>query len=102
MALNIHDSGPIGIQPQEKLIADKSAFMPTRQAAKNEMREVVRGALESLNERQKMALLLHKFEGMSYSDIGVSMDMSAAAVKSLLSRARDSLREKLARYVNGV
>ncbi|MEX2287880.1 MAG: sigma-70 family RNA polymerase sigma factor [Planctomycetaceae bacterium] len=102
VALNIHDSGPIGIQPQEKLIADKSAFMPTRQAAKSEMREVVRGALESLNERQKMALLLHKFEGMSYSDIGVSMDMSAAAVKSLLSRARDSLREKLARYVNGV
>jgi RNA polymerase sigma-70 factor (ECF subfamily) len=97
--LDVKDSGPIGVGPQEKLIAAKSAFMPVRQATKTEMRNVVRDALEGLNERQRMALLLHKFEGMSYSDIGEAMEMTPAAVKSLLSRARESLRDKLARYV---
>ena len=97
--LNVRDSGPIGIHPQEKLIADKSAFLPTRQVATIEMRSVVRAALEALGERQRMALLLHKFEGMSYGDIGLSMDMNASAVKSLLSRARENLRDKLERYV---
>ena len=97
--LAIRDSGPLGPRPQEKLIAEKSALMPTRQLDKREIRAVVRTALETLNERQRMALLLHKFEGMSYHDIGQSMNMSPAAVKSLLSRARESLREKLQRYV---
>ena len=97
--LSVRDSGPLGPRPQEKLIAEKSALMPTRQIDKREMRALVRDAMETLSERQRMALLLHKFEGMSYHDIGLSMNMSPAAVKSLLSRARESLREKLARYV---
>jgi RNA polymerase sigma-70 factor (ECF subfamily) len=46
-----------------------------------------------------MAILLHRFEGMSYVDIGDTMNMTAAAVKSLLSRARESLRTKLESYV---
>ena len=60
---------------------------------------MVRAALASLNERQRMALLLHKFEEMSYADVGAALDMSPSAVKSLLSRARESLREKLEPYV---
>ena len=55
---------------------------------RREMREVVRAALETLNERQKMALLLNKFEHMSYIDIAAAMDLSVSAVKSLLTRAR--------------
>jgi RNA polymerase sigma-70 factor (ECF subfamily) len=46
-----------------------------------------------------MALLLNKFEEMSYADIGETMEMTEAAVKSLLSRARESLRVKLEPYV---
>ena len=60
---------------------------------------IVRNALDELNDRQRLALLLHKFEGMSYADIGESMELSPAAVKSLLSRARESLRGKLEPYV---
>lgn len=98
--LSIQDSGPLGPRPQEKLFAGKSGQMPTRQLARNEVQTVVQKALEELNERQRMALLLHKFEGMSYADIGEAMEMSPAAVKSLLSRARENLREKLENYVN--
>ena len=73
--------------------------MPTRQLDKREIRTVVREALDTLNERQRMALLLHRFEGMSYADIAVSMDMTPIAVKSLLSRARENLKERLEPYV---
>ncbi len=99
VAMNIKDSGPLGPRPEEKLIAEKSALMPSRQVAKIEVQQVVRDALDTLNERQRMALLLHKFEGMSYLDIGETMEMSTSAVKSLLSRARESLRQRLEGYV---
>ena len=46
-----------------------------------------------------MALLLNKFEHMSYDDIAVSMDLSVMAVKSLLTRARENLRGKLEPYL---
>ena len=99
VAMNIRDSGPLGPRPEEKLIAEKSALMPSRQMAKTEVQQVVQSALNELNERQRMALLLHKFEGMSYLDIGETMEMSTSAVKSLLSRARESLRLRLEGYV---
>lgn len=99
VALNLRDSGPLGFRPEEKLVAEKSALMPTRQVAKSEMQMKVREAMDSLNDRQKMALNLHKFEGMSYADIGEAMEMTPAAVKSLLSRARENLKIKLEKYV---
>jgi RNA polymerase sigma-70 factor (ECF subfamily) len=45
-------------------------------------------------------LLLSKFEGMSYSEIGETMELSSQAVKSLLSRARNNLRVALEPYMN--
>ncbi len=54
--------------------------------------------MEGLNERQRLAVLLCKFEGMSYADIAAAMKMSPKAVKSLLSRARTRLREILEPY----
>ena len=75
--------------------------MPARQLDKQEMREVVRQSLDTLNDRQRMALLLNKFEHMSYSDIAASMDLSVQAVKSLLTRARENLRFQLEPYLTG-
>ena len=84
---------------EEELVAEKSAMMPTRQLDKKEMAQVVQSALTSLSDRQRLAVLLYKFEEMSYADIGMTMDLSEAAVKSLLSRAREALRIKLENYV---
>lgn len=97
--LNVSDSGPLGARPQEQLLADKSGLMPTRQADRTEMCAVVQTALASLNEKQRLAVLLNKFEEMSYIDIAATLEMTPAAVKSLLSRARDNLREILEPYV---
>lgn len=75
-----------------------SGQMPARRLDKLEVREMVRVAMEALNERQRLAVLLCKFEGMSYADIATAMKMSPKAVKSLLSRARLRLREVLEPY----
>jgi RNA polymerase sigma-70 factor (ECF subfamily) len=99
IVLNVNDSGPLGPRPGERMMADKSGLMPTRQFDKTEMCSMVQAALATLNEKQRMAVLLHKFEEMSYTDIAAALDMTPAAVKSLLSRARDNLREKLEPYV---
>ena len=73
--------------------------MPTRQLDKAEMRDIVRMALESLPERQRLAVLLCKFEGLSYADIAAALELTPQAVKSLLSRARVNLREILQPYL---
>jgi RNA polymerase sigma-70 factor (ECF subfamily) len=83
----------------DKLALAASGAMPARQLDKAELRDVVRSALAGLNERQRMAVLLNKFEGMSYADIAVSMEMSPQAIKSLLSRARVNLKEVLEPYL---
>src|SRR5579872_5752537 len=61
--LKSQDTGAVPIGPQDKMIADRSSMIPTRLAAKHEMQAVVQSAVETLNERQRMAVLLHKFEG---------------------------------------
>lgn len=87
------------IQSPAELATDRSAHMPARVFDRNEIQNVVQEAVQSLSERHRMALLLHRFEGMSYADIGAAMELSVPAVKSLLARARESLREKLLPYL---
>lgn len=89
-----------GVAALEALAEASSGAIPTRQLDKAEMREIVQMALAALNERQRMALLLNKFEDMSYSDIAEAMELSPQAIKSLLSRARLNLREILAPYLD--
>ena len=86
-------------KPMDELALEASGLMPTRQLDRSEMSEVVRLAIESLNERQRMALMLSKFEEMSYADIAEAMELSVPAVKSLLTRARENLRVLLEPYV---
>ena len=93
----VDSSGPQAA-PQAQQVAEKSALMPSRVLAKAELMQKVQAAMELLNDRQRMALLLHKFEGMNYIDIGAAMEMTPQAVKSLLSRARDQLRMALEEY----
>ena len=78
---------------------DESGATPSRHLAREELREKVREALGALGERQHMALLLYRFEGMSYADIAETMELTPAAVKSLLARARENLRLKLEAFV---
>ncbi len=84
----------------EQMATAASGFMPARLADKAEMRDIVRQAVGALAERQRMAVLLNKFESMSYEEIGEAMSMTPQAIKSLLSRARANLRDVLAPYLD--
>ena len=86
-------------QPLTHMVKEASGLMPTRQLDKVERAQIVRAAMEALNDRQRMALLLSKFEGMSYEEIADSMELSVSAIKSLLSRARVNLKDILSPYI---
>ncbi|OWK47439.1 RNA polymerase sigma factor [Fimbriiglobus ruber] len=72
---------------------------PTHQLQQQELADVIRQALDQLNDRQRMAVVLNKFEDMNYADIADVMGLTTKAVKSLLSRARARLREALQPYI---
>ena len=58
--------------------------------------EEVRRAIASLPEKQRAAVLMHKYEEMEYSQIAKVLNCSDSAVKSLLFRAYEALRARLA------
>jgi RNA polymerase sigma-70 factor, ECF subfamily len=92
------DSGPLGPRPAEQLVPDPGSG-PLRKVERREMAEVIRRALDGLNERQRMAVLLNKFEDMNYAEIATVMGLTTKGVKSLLSRARMNLRSALSGYL---
>jgi RNA polymerase sigma-70 factor (ECF subfamily) len=96
--LEVHDSGPLGPRPAEQLVQDKGK-QPMQHLQQAELAAVVQKALEGLNERQRMAVVLNKFEDMSYEEIAQVMNLSTKAIKSLLSRARSNLRVALQDYI---
>jgi len=68
---------------------------PDELVLRRERAERVRQGVDELPPRQRMALVLKHFEGMSYQDIAEVMDCSPSAVDALLSRARAALRKAL-------
>ncbi len=67
----------------------------------NERAAKVREAIAELPENQRMALILSRYEDKSYEEVAEILGTTVAAVKSLTSRARETLREKLAKYMDG-
>jgi RNA polymerase sigma-70 factor (ECF subfamily) len=66
---------------------------------RDERMAAIREHVMALPERQRMAVLMHKYEGMDYKQIGDVLKLSESATKSLLFRAYQTLREKLKGYV---
>ena len=52
-------------------------------------------ALQNLPENQRMALILKRYDNLSYQEIADIMDCSVSSVESLLVRAKKNLQEKL-------
>lgn len=59
----------------------------------------IRQHVQNLPERQRMAVLMHKYQGMDYRQIGEVLKLSESATKSLLFRAYETLREKLKDFI---
>jgi RNA polymerase sigma-70 factor (ECF subfamily) len=82
------------------LLADPEAETGLDAAAREELRLRVRRAIQALPEKQRLAIILFRFEGLSYQQAADALDCSVPAVKSLLSRARENLHQRLAPYVD--
>lgn len=66
---------------------------------RRERLNAIRQHVLALPERQRMAVLMHKYEGMDYKQIGDVLRLSESATKSLLFRAYQTLREKLKDFI---
>jgi RNA polymerase sigma-70 factor (ECF subfamily) len=66
---------------------------------RRERMNAIRQHVMALPERQQQAVLMHKYEGMDYKQIGEVLKLSESATKSLLFRAYQTLREKLKDFV---
>jgi RNA polymerase sigma-70 factor (ECF subfamily) len=62
----------------------------------------IRNAIETLPAKQRAAVMMHKYEEMDYSQIAGALQCSESAVKSLLFRAYETLRARLAHLNRGV
>ncbi len=79
-------------------VADKS--MSAEEALlRRERLAAIRRHVEALPERQRMAVVMHKYQGMDYRQIGEVLKLSESATKSLLFRAYESLRDRLKDFV---
>ncbi len=75
--------------------ADES-MQPGETMEKRELHRSIDRAIAALPEQQRMAVILRTFEGLDYEDIAEALETSVSSVKSLLFRARATLRESLA------
>jgi RNA polymerase sigma-70 factor (ECF subfamily) len=76
---------------------DLDAIQDVLPARERDADELIRlsDALEWMPEQQRRALLLREWQGLSYKEIGQELDLSQAAVETLLFRARRSLARGL-------
>jgi RNA polymerase sigma-70 factor (ECF subfamily) len=68
---------------------------PDRVLQRAEVVRAVQRALHQIPERQRMAVILHRFEGLSYQEIAEALRVSIDAVDAMLRRAKASLRDAL-------
>ena len=81
-------------------LPDRKSSTPEEMIDRLEEHEAVRAAIMTLSPKERAAMVMSKYEGMSYGQIGFALESSVAAIRSLLSRARARLRDVLVRYLN--
>ncbi|NOY58453.1 MAG: RNA polymerase sigma factor [Calditrichaeota bacterium] len=80
---------------KEESILDNAQARPDLKLEKNESDALVQQAIQSLPPRQRTAIILQRYEELSYKEIAEVMKTSLSAVESLLHHAKDNLTKKL-------
>ena len=83
-----------------RVVEDVQGSSPDEELLRSEMEAAIDRAIDALPEKQRLAVVLRRYEEMPYEEIGVVLSMSVPAVKSLLFRARAQLKETLQRYLD--
>jgi len=92
-------SGGDGEDDGPREVVDRKAVDPSGGLERSDVVRAVRSAIAALPEQQRMALILAKYEEMPYADIAVVLRSSEKAIKSMIHRARENLREQLAPFL---
>jgi RNA polymerase sigma-70 factor (ECF subfamily) len=79
--------------------ADGTVKSPDTTMLDAEMQDAIERAIQELPPPQRMAVIMRRYQDVSYEEIGEVLDLTVPAVKSLLFRARTDLREKLRKYL---
>lgn len=79
-------------------VADMTATVE-QELVRDERMRAIRQHVMALPERQRTAVLMHKYQGLDYKQIGEVLKLSESATKSLLFRAYQTLRERLKDFV---
>jgi RNA polymerase sigma-70 factor (ECF subfamily) len=79
-------------------VADKHPTIE-QELVEKDRKKMIRHAIEKLPEKQRAAVLLHKYQELDYAEIAKILSVSESALKSLLFRAYESLRVELAPLV---
>jgi RNA polymerase sigma-70 factor (ECF subfamily) len=90
-----HESLDVETEGMERQVADRQPTVEQEMVQNVKLREV-RQAIEALPAKQRAAVLMHKYEGLDYAQIAAVLSCSESAIKSLLFRAYESLRGRLA------
>ena len=96
-----HPHLPVQIEPEadEIPLKDEQMTSPDASLLQNELQQAIETAIGLLPDTQRMALVLRRYEELSYEEIADVLELSVPAVKSLLFRARTELRERLKNYL---
>ena len=81
-------------------LEDKFASCPDQEILQAELKNEVDKAVHNLPEKQRLAVILRRYENMPYDQIADVLELSISAVKSQLFRARITLRESLSHYLD--
>lgn len=81
------------------MVEDLHTATPDADVIHAELEKAVDEAIQALPEKQRMAVVLRRYEELPYEEIGKVLSMSVPAVKSLLFRARTQLKELLQRHL---
>jgi RNA polymerase sigma-70 factor (ECF subfamily) len=97
-----HPAVPLQLEAgeEERPLRDEHAIAPDASLLDQELQRAVDAAIANLPETQRMAVILRRYEELSYEEIAEALEQSVSAVKSLLFRARTELRESLKRYLS--
>ena len=98
--LRKHKSAHLSLDDTAYIPAAPSEAAPEQTLLRNEKVTMVREAINNLPEKQRSALILREYDGMDYQEIASILGQTVSAVKSLLFRARASVKTQMEPYFN--
>jgi len=98
-AQSIESNQPDSDEPVARQFEDQNTFTPPQAFLHAELEAKIQQALDDLPEKQRLAVLLCRQDELSYEEIARVLGLSLSATKSLIHRARETLKSRLKPYL---